>query len=256
MNDLNFNLNVLAIIESHIKKDSSSTKNLHLGNYLIEHTPTERSAGGTLLYVSKGLSYHLRNDLELYHSREIVPTFVEIVCSKSTNVILGCIYKHPTLQRNDFMNNCISPLLLKLQEESSTIIFLLGNFNPLSANPTKWSNTLKQFVSKLPTNCLSVFDHFVKLVLKELILISLKYKFSDSITILFIQLLILSNFLLSHIRLPIRISQTSASIDYILSISFSLEEIVSGNVTSTFLDHLSQYIFLKDFCFKITSSKI
>ena len=34
-------------------------------------------------------------------------------------------------------------------------------FNPLSANPTKWSNTLKQFVGKLPTNYLSVFDHFV-----------------------------------------------------------------------------------------------
>ena len=40
--------------------------------------------------------------------------------------------------------------------------------NPLSANPTKWSNTLKQFVGKLPTNCLSVFDHFVILALKVL----------------------------------------------------------------------------------------
>ena len=28
--------------------------------------------------------------------------------------------------------------------------------NPLSANLIKWSNTLKQFVSKLPTNCLSM----------------------------------------------------------------------------------------------------
>ena len=34
--------------------------------------------------------------------------------------------------------------------------------NPLSANPTKWSNTL------LPTNCLSVFDHFVGLALEGL----------------------------------------------------------------------------------------
>ena len=40
---------------------------------------------------------------------------------------------------------------------------------PLSANPTKWSNTLKQFVGKLPTNILSVFVHFVKLMLKGLI---------------------------------------------------------------------------------------
>ena len=40
-------------------------------------------------------------------------------------------------------------------------LFLNTNetINPLSANPTKWSNTL---------NCLSVFDHFVRLTLKEL----------------------------------------------------------------------------------------
>ena len=40
--------------------------------------------------------------------------------------------------------------------------------NPLSANPTKWSNTLKQFVGNLPTNLLSVFDRFVKLALQDL----------------------------------------------------------------------------------------
>ena len=41
-------------------------------------------------------------------------------------------------------------------------------FNTLSANPTKWSNTLKQFSGKLPTNCLSVFDRGVGLALKGL----------------------------------------------------------------------------------------
>ena len=41
--------------------------------------------------------------------------------------------------------------------------------NPLSASPTKWSNTLKQSTGKLPTNCLSVFDHFMRLALEGLI---------------------------------------------------------------------------------------
>ena len=36
----------------------------------------------------------------------------------------------------------------------------------LSASFTKWLNTLKQFVGKLPTNCLRLFDHFVGLALK------------------------------------------------------------------------------------------
>ena len=49
--------------------------------------------------------------------------------------------------------------------------------NPLSANPTKWSNTPKQFVGKWlntptqqRTNSLSVFDYFVGLAPKELIM--------------------------------------------------------------------------------------
>ena len=44
----------------------------------------------------------------------------------------------------------------------------LERLNPLSANPTKWSNTLKQFVGNFLKNCLSVFDHFVGLSLKGL----------------------------------------------------------------------------------------
>ena len=40
--------------------------------------------------------------------------------------------------------------------------------NPLSARLIKWPNTLKQFVGNLPTNCLSVFGHFVGLALKVL----------------------------------------------------------------------------------------
>ena len=48
-------------------------------------------------------------------------------------------------------------------------------FNPLSVNPTKWSNILKQFVSNLPTNWLSVFDHFVELAHEELIFLLLLF---------------------------------------------------------------------------------
>ena len=61
------------------------------------------------------------------------------------------------------------------QMDKKVIIFetlcrvnLLHTVNPLSAKLTKWPNTLKQFVGNLPTNCLSVFDHFVGLALKGL----------------------------------------------------------------------------------------
>ena len=119
----------LAVKETRIKKDSSSSINLQLSNYSNEHNPTESSAGGTLLYISKRLSYQLRNDLRLYDPEKIASIFIEIIYSKSTNVIIGFIYKHPTLSINDFTNDFISPLLLKLQKESPKRVSLLGDFN-------------------------------------------------------------------------------------------------------------------------------
>ena len=47
------------------------------------------------------------------------------------------------------------------KKKKKKLFFCLPNF-------TKWANTLKQFVGKLPTNCLNVFDHFVGLALKGL----------------------------------------------------------------------------------------
>ena len=69
---------------------------------------------------------------------------------------------------NELVSNWVLLLKLKL---CKFILFL----NPLSDNPTKWSNTLKQFVDNLPTNCLSVFDHFVGLALKGLTKQMMKY---------------------------------------------------------------------------------
>ena len=79
-------------------------------------------------------------------------------------------------------SNCSRKRLSDIFFWMSSLLILIGSgtpacksvnnlqfpLNPLSANPTKWSNTLKQFVGKFPTNCLSVFEHFVKLALKGL----------------------------------------------------------------------------------------
>ena len=49
--------------------------------------------------------------------------------------------------------------------------FSVSKFNPLSANPKKWPNTLKQFVG--------VFDHSVKLVHKELKMYFVLYAYKE-----------------------------------------------------------------------------
>ena len=89
---------------------------------------TELSAGWALLYIGNRLSRQLRNDVKLYHPGKIESTFIVIICSKSTNVIIGWIYKHLTLQINDFTNDFVSSSLLKLQKKSCKRIFWTDDF--------------------------------------------------------------------------------------------------------------------------------
>ena len=76
--------------------------------------------------------------------------------------VISLLYKNPEdyFWQYDFLAVTIAR---KFSKNNLNIFF-----NPLSANPTKWPNTLKQFVGKLPTNCLSVFGHFLNLALKGL----------------------------------------------------------------------------------------
>ena len=71
--------------------------NIKLDNYSIEHTPTKIAVAGASLYINKSLSYHPRNYLNIYMPGKLESIFFEIVCSKSSNVIIGCIYKYPSL---------------------------------------------------------------------------------------------------------------------------------------------------------------
>ena len=67
------------------------------------------------------------------------------------------------------MGHCFMKVVVKGSFIYSLVPHCTFTFiNPLSANPTKWSKTLKQFVNKLPTSCLSLFDRFVELSLKGL----------------------------------------------------------------------------------------
>ena len=56
---------IIAISETRITKQVSLSNNLNLNNYSFEFTPTETSAGGTLLYIANHLSYKCCNDLTL-----------------------------------------------------------------------------------------------------------------------------------------------------------------------------------------------
>ena len=85
---------IIAVSETRITKQVSLLKNLDLNHYSFEFTPTETSAGDTLLYIANHLSYKCRNDLYIYKKNELESIFIEIVNPKKSNIIVGVIYRH------------------------------------------------------------------------------------------------------------------------------------------------------------------
>ena len=57
---------IIAISETRITKQVSSSNNLNLNIYSFGFTPTETSTGGTLLYIANHLPYKCCSDLNIY----------------------------------------------------------------------------------------------------------------------------------------------------------------------------------------------
>ena len=92
LSELNYSPDIIAISEPCLKFSTQPIAQINLGNYCVEHKPTESSNGGTLLYIKNNISYKLRNDLKIYKTKELESIFIEIINKTSINTIVGCIY--------------------------------------------------------------------------------------------------------------------------------------------------------------------
>ena len=70
-------IDIIAISETRILKDTNIVKNSNIRNFSFEFAPTEL-AGGTLLYIADHLHYQDRNGLNLYENNNLKSTFTEI----------------------------------------------------------------------------------------------------------------------------------------------------------------------------------
>ena len=148
---LNFEFSIIAITETKITKGSHPTFDINLHNYNTFHTPTESSSGGTLLYVSKTLNSKIRKNLQIYKSKELESTFIEIVNKKKKNILVGCIYRHPCMCIDNFNDDYLQPLLAKLSLQNKQVI-LAGDFNINLLNyesNTQTTNFLNDITSNL-----------------------------------------------------------------------------------------------------------
>ena len=73
----NTNFNIIAISETRILKNTKIVKNIP--NFSYEFTPTESTAGRTLIYIADHLAYQKRNNLTIYSNNYLESTFIEIM---------------------------------------------------------------------------------------------------------------------------------------------------------------------------------
>ena len=149
---LNFKFDIVAISES--KLNCEPQIDINLQGYHSPHCKfTEAGKGGTILYISKELNFKPRKDLEIYESRELESSFVEIINKKSSNDIVGVIYRHPKMDPNVFIDTKINHVTNILSKEKNKKIYIAGDFN---FDLLKYSNHTEtaNFFDKMTSNLL------------------------------------------------------------------------------------------------------
>ena len=115
LSSFNLNFDIICVTEIRITKSNLPNSNIHIPGCNMEQTPTESSAGSTLIYIFQKLSYKNRSDLQIYHPKYLESTFIEIFLPDKFNFIIGTVYKHPPMKPYSF-NTSFSQLLQKIKK--------------------------------------------------------------------------------------------------------------------------------------------
>ncbi len=128
---LSFKFDVIGISEHKIRKDIPPSNNISIRGYNeFVFEPIETTHGGTGFYIKDNVDYISRKDLQINSPGDFESTFIEIQFPKKRNLIVGCIYRHPSsgISIREFTNNHLDPILQKIGTEKKQCV-LMGDFN-------------------------------------------------------------------------------------------------------------------------------
>ena len=120
---------IIAVVsETRISKKTSLTCNINFKNYSFKSTPTESSAGRTLLCcLFRIVSHKSCLDLNIAKKNQLESTLIEIINTKKA-IVVGCIYKRLNMDFSEF-NHLKQMLEIEKVFKEQEKIFLLGDFN-------------------------------------------------------------------------------------------------------------------------------
>ena len=128
---LNLDFDVIGISEHKIKRDTIPSNNIKLSGYeefIFE--PTGTTHGGTGFYIKTGQEHIQRDELNLNSPGQFEAMFVEIILKDRKNLVVGCIYRHPSsdISISDFTEKYLEPIIYKINKEKKECV-LMGDFN-------------------------------------------------------------------------------------------------------------------------------
>ena len=148
---LGYNFDIIGITETKLMKDSPPIIDINFNGYNCYHTPTESTKGGAMLYIQEEVNCKPRVDLDkiVYKSKELESVFIEIINPGRKNIVIGCIYRHPSMELEEFNDEFLSVLMENIGKEEKNI-FLLGDFNVDLMN--SFDNPTAQFFDTITSN--------------------------------------------------------------------------------------------------------
>ena len=54
------------------------------------------------MYISVDIDFKPKNDLKIYESKMIESLFIKIIYKNESNAIVGVLYRHPSMDMDDF----------------------------------------------------------------------------------------------------------------------------------------------------------
>ena len=126
---LDFKFDVIGISETKLKSNIAPKYDIGMEGYKHFSTPSEANKGGVILYI---LNKHITSqcnkyDKIMYKSKLLESVFAEIKIPNKKNILIACIYRHPSMDIRTFNDEHLSPLFDEINMKKH--IFLLGDFN-------------------------------------------------------------------------------------------------------------------------------
>ena len=90
--------------------------------------PDKATNGGVLIYVKNGIDFVQHSDLDIKKDKKLESCFIDMINANQQNSIMGVLYRHPTMDQNEFPNDHLDTLTYRLSKENKPI-FIARDWN-------------------------------------------------------------------------------------------------------------------------------